>query len=208
MLPTSINFGCQRKRIMKSVIATIGLVMLLITPSLATVEWDFGSSGSPSPASLGSGTSTVTPGRFGTGWHDGLTAPWSAFGASGFWDMGRNGTMVLAGFSDSGPITLRVLEWVDAGTFSGNLSYQISGGGSGTFQSPAGAIPGTWQEWSATINLALGQQVTITAANGGGMIDRVILSVIPEPATMVAAALLLIPFGLSTWRVLRPRGRA
>jgi len=50
--------------------------------------------------------------------------------------------------------------------------------------------------------------VTITAPNGGAMIDRVILSVIPEPATMVASALLLIPFGLSTWRVLRPRRRS
>src|SRR5215813_15139465 len=117
MLPASINFGCERKRIMKSVIATLGLVMLLITPALATVEWDFGSGGGSSPASLGSGTATVTPGRFGTGWHDGLTAPWSAFGGSGFWDMGRNGTIVLAGFSDTGPITLRVMEWVDAGTF-------------------------------------------------------------------------------------------
>ena len=207
MLPTLINFGCERKRSMKSVIATMG-VMLLITPAFATVEWDFGSSGSPSLPGLGSGTATVTPGRFGTGWHDGSTAPWSAFGASGFWDMGRNGTMVLAGSSDTGPVTLRVLEWVDAGTFGGNLSYQISGGGSGTFASPGGAIPGTWQEWTATINLALGQSVTITGPSGGAIIDRVILSVIPEPATIVAAALLLIPFGLSTWRVLRPRGRA
>jgi hypothetical protein len=104
---------------------------------------------------------------------------------------------------------MRVLEWVDVGTFTGNLNYQVSGGGpSGSFQAPAGAIPGTWQEWSATINLGLGQSVTITTPNGGGMIDRVILSVIPEPATIVAAALLLIPFGVSTWRVLRPRRTA
>src|SRR5580765_2549706 len=127
MMPTSLSLGSQRRRIMKSVIATIGLVMLLVSPALATVEWDFGSGGS-SPADQGSGTATVTPGRFGTGWHDGSTVPWSAFGASGFWDMGRNGTIVLAGSSDTGPVTMRVLEWVDAGTFTGNLNYQVSGG--------------------------------------------------------------------------------
>src|SRR5215467_12676604 len=98
MLPTSKSFGYQRKRIMKSVVATIGLVMLFTTSALATVEWDF-NSGGPSSANQGSGTATVTPGRFGTGWHDGSTVPWSAFGASGFWDMGRNGTIVLAGSS-------------------------------------------------------------------------------------------------------------
>ena len=172
---------------MKSVIATFGLGMLLINPALATVEWDFGSGGSPSLAGLGSGTATVTPGRFGTGWHDGSTAPWSAFGASGFWDMGRNGTIVLAGSSDSGPITFRVLQWVDAGTFSGKLNYQLSGGGSGILVGPGGATG--WQEWTVNINLAAGQSITITAPNGG-MIDRVILSVIPEPATVVAGALL------------------
>lgn len=204
MLPTSKSFGCERKRIMKSVVVTIGLVMLLVSPALATVEWDFGTGGSSS-ANTGSGTATITPGRFGTGWHDGSTVPWSAFGASGFWDMGRNGTMVLAGSSDTGFLTFHVLQWVDTGTFSGGLSYNISGGASGILVGPGGAAG--WQEWTANINLAAGQQVTITAPNGG-MIDRVMLSVIPEPATMVAGALLLIPFGLSTWRILRPRHRS
>jgi hypothetical protein len=209
MLPTLISLGTERKRIMKSVIATTGLVMLLTTPALATVEWDFDSGGGSSTANKGSGSATVTPGRFGTGWHDGSTAPWSSFGASGFWDMGRNGTIVLAGSSEAGSLTLRVLEWVNPGTFTGNLTYQVSGGSSGSFQSPwGGAIPGTWQQWVATINLGVGQQVTITGPSGGAIIDRVMLSVIPEPATMIAAALLLIPFGLSTWRVLRPRGRS
>src|SRR3954454_23754683 len=130
MLPISTSVGYERKRVMKSVIATIGLVMLLVTQARATVEWDF-NGGGPSAANQGSGSATVTPGRFGTGWHDGSTAPWTAFGASGFWDMGRNGTIVLAGSSDSGPINFRVQQWVDAGTFSGNLSYNISGGASG-----------------------------------------------------------------------------
>ncbi len=207
MLPASKSFGYQRKRIMKSVIATIGLGMLLATPAFATVEWDFNTGGASSSANVGSGTATVTPGAFGTGWHSGSTAPWSSFGASGFWDMGRNGTMVLAGSSDVGALTLHVLQWVNAGTFSGNLTYQISGGGgSGTLTGSGGAAG--WQVWSTTINLAAGQQITITGPNGGAMIDRVFLSVIPEPATVIAGALLLIPFGLSTWRVLRPRGRS
>jgi len=35
------------------------------------------------------------------------------------------------------------------------------------------------------------------------IIDR--LTLVPEPATMIAGAILLIPFALSTWPILRRR---
>ena len=47
----------------------------------------------------------------------------------------------------------------------------------------------------------------LTGPNGGAMIDRMVLTVVPEPGTVIAGALLLLPFALSTLRVLR-RNRA
>ena len=39
--------------------------------------------------------------------------------------------------------------------------------------------------------------------SGGAIIDRMVLTVVPEPGTVIAGALLLLPFALSTIRVLR-----
>lgn len=203
MLLPSTNFGRQRKSIMKSLVASLGLALALATPASATVEWDFGNGSSPYTADQGSGGATITVGQFGTGWHDGATVPWSSFGASGFWDLGKNGTITLTGSGDTGLLSLSVLQWVSTGTLGGPLGYSVSGGGSGSFTGPAVQTPGTWQAWIANLNLAPGGQVTITAPSGGALIDRVLLTVIPEPGTVLAGALLLIPFGVSTWHVLR-----
>ncbi|MGH7972845.1 MAG: hypothetical protein ACREIC_29370, partial [Limisphaerales bacterium] len=37
----------------------------------------------------------------------------------------------------------------------------------------------------------------------GAVIDNVVLTAVPEPATILAGALLLLPFGASTIRILR-----
>ena len=47
----------------------------------------------------------------------------------------------------------------------------------------------------------------MVTAPGGAIIDRMVLTVVPEPGTVIAGALLLLPFALSTLRVLR-RNRA
>ena len=48
-----------------------------------------------------------------------------------------------------------------------------------------------------------GGTVTVAAGNGGVIIAR--LTLVPEPATMIAGAILLVPFLLSTWPILRRR---
>jgi len=199
------NFDDQRKAIMKSLLTSIGLATVLATPAFGTVDWGFGNNGNTPDA--GSGTATITVGAFGSGWHDGASPPWSIYGASGFWDLGQNGTIRLAGFSDSGSLSLQVVQYVDSMIFTGNLTYQLLQGGSvlqsGSFSPLSGPTPGL-QQWSAHIlNVVSGNEVLITAPNGGALFDRVVLASAPEPATMLAGAMLLIPFGLSTWYALR-----
>jgi hypothetical protein len=202
----SLNFSCERKGVMKSLVASIGLAMVLATPAFAAVDWGFDNSSNPYNANQGLGTATIGVGAFGSGWHDGTTVPWASFGATGFWDLGRAGTIRLAGLSNSGSLSLQVVQWVNNGTFSGNLAYEIIRGGSqyasGVLSSPGGSGSG-WEQWGANFNLASGDQVMIIAPNGGALIDRVMLSVVPEPATMLAGAMLLVPFGLSTWHALK-----
>lgn len=209
-MSAATNFDCQRKGPMKLLLASIGLATALALPAFAAVEWGFGTGSDPSGADVGSGTATIAVGAFGTGWHDGTTPPWSSFGASGFWDLGRNGTIHLAGITESGFVALRVYQWVDTGMFSGNLAYQVIQNGnvllSGLLGPPVIPTPG-WQKWSAWFNVTSTYDVVITAPNGGALIDRVLLTAVPEPATMIAGAMLLIPFGLSTWYALRRRKR-
>ena len=50
-------------------------------------------------------------------------------------------------------------------------------------------------------------RTTVPGPGGGAIIDRMVLTVVPEPGTVIAGALLLLPFALSTLRVLR-RNRA
>lgn len=66
-----------------------------------------------------------------------------------------------------------------------------------------GAIPSTLG--NAQGDWDLGKR--ITAPTGGAIIDRMVLTLVPQPAAVIAGALLLVPFALSTIRVLR-RDRA
>ena len=47
------------------------------------------------------------------------------------------------------------------------------------------------------------ETVTASAGSGGAIIGR--LTLVPEPATLIAGAILLIPFALSPWPILRRR---
>src|SRR6266496_1844494 len=107
----------------------------------------------------------------------------------------------------SGPTTtIQVFQWVDAGTYSGALTYNLNANSAvaltsiGMIQNTA---HGAWWEYDATFvsSLLPTDTVTIHAPSGGAIIDR--LTVVPEPATMIAGAILLIPFALSTFRLLR-----
>ena len=60
-MSTAMNFGYQRKEIIRSGIACIGLAMMLAMPVFAAVDWGFGDNSNPYSADQGSGTATKKP---------------------------------------------------------------------------------------------------------------------------------------------------
>jgi hypothetical protein len=218
MMPIAMNLSSERKQSMKSILTTISLALALVSPAFAGIDWGFPNDSGTYSAVGGPGTATVHLGGFATGYHDGITIPWtmgsSGPGASGLWDLGSAGSIILSGFSMSGPVTLQVFQWVGNGigngTYSGDLTFTVNNGTPGSFTQVGSAIggtpgvPGAWWQFTAGLGvLNPGDTVTVTAGSGGAIIDR--LTLVPEPATMIAGAILLIPFALSTWPILRRR---
>jgi hypothetical protein len=188
-----------------------------VSPAFAGIEWGFDNNVTTVNASGGAGTATMTVGTFGTGWHA-VTGPlatrqWSNFGsvpgASGLWDLGSAGSIVLNNLSGTGLTTLNVFQWVQPGgaannPYNGSLSFAVGGGGLSGTLSPVVPVTGVgWWEYTANLGSAFtsADTVTITASAGGAIIDR--LTVVPEPTTLIAGAILLIPFALSALPVLR-----
>ena len=213
-MPITMNLSNERKHNMKSIITTISLALTLVTPAFASIDWDFGSDHTSVAASGGAGTATITPAAFGTGWHSGTAVPWTLTGATGFWDLGKAGSIVLSGVAGSGLTTLNVLQWVQTGgaantdPYNGRLAVTVGGTGLslGTAVLVGSLTQGAgWYEYTYNLGRALtsADTVLITASAGGAIIDRVELAAVPEPSTVIAGALMLIPFGLSTWPILR-----
>ena len=151
------------------------------------------------PASGGGAISADTASGGGTS----LTGPVLAESSSGQIGMGSIVLDAPSGFVfDAGTTPVVTL------TAGDNLAYQVIQGGtvlpSVLLGSPASPTPG-WQQWSANINVASGNEMMINAPTGGALVHRLVLTVVPEPATMLAGAMLLVPFGLSTWCALRRR---
>ena len=210
MLPISMNLRGERNNMIKSLTLSIGLALALATPASAAIEWTFNAS-KTDLAGTGSGIATVALGDYGKGWQDGVTRPFINYGtATGFWDLGKAGSIALTGMTGSGLTTIQVFQWVDAGTYSGALTYDVGGHSplSITSSLVQSTSHGAWCEYDATFasSLLSTDTVTIRAPDGGAIIDR--LAVVPEPATMIAGAVLLIPFLLSTFRVLRRKKTA
>jgi hypothetical protein len=216
MMPISMNLSSERKHSMKPLLAAISLVLAVVSPAFAGIEWGFDNGNLSSAATGGPGNATITVGAYATGWHSGATLPWNTYGgATGFWDLGSAGSILLTGLSGSGPVTLNVFQWVDpASPYSGNsLSFTAGNGNSGDFTQVGDAIggslgqPGAWWEYAANLGvLTPGETITVSAGSGGAIIDR--LTLVPEPATLIAGAILLIPFALSTWPILRRRRKS
>jgi len=220
-MPISMNISSERKHTMKSLLAAISLALAFVSPAFAGIEWNFPDGSLSVGASVGTGTAAINLGAYGTGWHDGVANPWALGGvpgATGLWDLGSAGSIVLNGFSglSSGPglVTLKVFQWVDPGIYSGTLSFTVIDDGttlqSGNLHAVAeiastAGQPGAWWEYAANLNTALidADTVTITAGSGGAIIDQ--LTLVPEPTTVIAGAILLIPFALSTLPILRRR---
>lgn len=218
MMSISMNLSSERKQSMKSLLTVISVALASVSPAFAGIEWGFPNDATTvvgtSLVSPGTGNATITFGGLATGWHDGTSVPWnlgSVPGATGLWDLGQAGSIVLAPLSGSGLTTLNVFQWVNPGTYSGTLNFVVSGGSSGGLSAvtqigSAGLDGGAWWEYAANLgSLTPGQTVTISTGTGGAIIDR--LTLVPEPATLVAGAILLIPLALSTWPILRRRAK-
>jgi hypothetical protein len=197
----------------KTITGIFGLALLVTTmPAFGSIEWEFNSGALSSGANVGDGTATITTGFRADGWLSSTAG--LGEGAQGYWDLGQGGTILLEPENlTPGAYSVQVYQWVDTGFgYSGAMGYSISGGsggGSGPlshFETIPNTGPfGNWQGWSAVIDLLAGQKVTLTGAGGGSIVDKVLLTPVPEPATLIMGALLLAPFGVSIIRGMRKR---
>ena len=198
----------------KSLITSIALGFAAATPAFASVEWEwqFNSGANPTGTDLGPpGTATINVGAFGTGWHNN---DFNLGSATGYWDLGKNGSVILlipnlASPTASFNATLSIVQWIDGPLYTGNLTYSLSGGtqvrGVTTHLIEA-TTHGSLVEYDTVWHLLASSNpvvFTITAPTTGAIFDRI--TVVPEPTTIVAGALLLLPFGVSTLRIFRRR---
>jgi len=197
------------KRIfVKSVLAAAILTSSAATPAFASIDWQWQFNTSASPASADAGdpaTAAIHVGAFGQGWH----TDWNLGSATGYWDLGKNGTVQLtipnlASSTRSYNATLSIVQWIDNPVYTGVLSYSVPG--ATLLASSSHLIQatgrGSWVEYDTIWNLlpsAKPEVITITAPSRGAIFDRI--TVVPEPTTLVAGALFLIPFAASTLRL-------
>jgi hypothetical protein len=90
-----------------------------------------------------------------------------------------------------------------------NLEFSIGNHSLGTFT--VSDVAGVWHEFTATYTPSVSGQLpaaldlAVNSFANDFAIDNISLTAVPEPTTMVAGALLLLPFGASTLRILRRR---
>ena len=199
---------------LKSPLASIVLALAAATPAFASLDWQFDSDVNPATAIGNPGaTATIAVGDFGAGWHN----DWGFGSATGYWDLGANGTVTLsipnlASSIGSHNVMLSIVQWVDDMIFTGNLDYSVPGAtqvGAATIAPIEDTFLGSWVEYDTVWNL-LGSSdptvITITGSDTGAVFSRIsVVPVVPEPTTIIAGALLLLPFGASTLRALRRR---
>jgi len=193
---------------MKKTLTRIFGLALLVTamPAFADIIWNFPNSSDPSPANVGSGSADITLGSLGEGHFAGN--PLNLGSQSGYWDLGSGGSILLSGMGLSGTFTLSIVQWVDSPLYNGQFTYKINNGSTfplsfqDTFEPTAF---GNWEKFGASLNLLSTDTITIYGPGGtsGAIVDRVMLTVVPEPATLIAGALLLLPFAFSTLRFIR-----
>jgi len=198
----------------KTLATLMGALALASTSALAGFVWEFGDSSS-NPYSLGGGgpTATMTLGTGAEGWHN----DWSLGSATGYWDLGRDGSISLTGLGIGDPrgvtATLSVCQWYDGTLFPGGLRYAATGSGItlgattwSTIESAAsGSFQGEWRHYTTQLTLAPGatlDSLLITSPAVGATISRVSVdfAAVPEPSTCVAGALSLCVLGIGWYR--------
>ena len=183
----------------KSLTLSIGMALTLATPAFGAIEWGFDANANAANATDGPGSGATT------------AIPRTLENAQGDRDLGKSGSIVLLrGLGLDSPVSLQVFP--DSGTYGGGPTNQINNGPVSFLsfaqitESPG---QGSWQQWIAAFSLKPDDIVKNTAPSGGAIIDRMVLTVVPQPAAVIAGALLLVPFGSSTIRMLRrDRGSA
>jgi len=221
-MPMTMNISSGRKQSMKSILAVMSLAVALVSPAYGAIDWGFPTAADSVTVTgpWGSATAQINAG-LSSGWHDGsdVRVNWqpmlSLNGGHGLWDLGGGGTpgsIVLSSPAwGSGLTTLNVFQWVDPGLYNGGeLTVKVGSTlaalvGNGSLVGSTTGYGAGWWEYTYNLGAALTgtDTVTITAGSGGAILDH--LTLVPEPATMIAGAVLLIPFALSTWPILRRR---
>jgi hypothetical protein len=201
----------MKRMTVKILMASIAVAFAAVTPAFATIEWQwqFNTAANPASANVGdpAATANIHVGAFGQGWH----TDWNLGSATGYWDLGKNGTVQLtipnlATPTRSYNATLSIVQWIDNPIYTGVLSYSVPG--ATLLASSSHLIQatghGSWVEYDTIWNLLPSSNpeiITITAPSRGAIFDRI--TVVPEPTTLIAGALFLVPFGVSTLRLRR-----
>ena len=203
----------------KSLIAIMAIAFAAATPAFASIEWQwqFNSDANPANPQIGApsaATASITVGPYGAGWAN----DWDLGSATGYWDLGQNGSITLsipnlASPSQTHNATLSIVQWVDDFLFTGNLTYGFAGAtqvGVGTSHDIEVTEFGRWVEYDTVWSLLVSSDPSVITINGpsdGAIIEGITarITVVPEPSTLIAGALLLLPFGASTFRFFRRR---
>ncbi len=161
-------------------ILTVWLAFAAVAAGAAT--WEFTTGANPALSKSGAGRAVLAPGDFADGW---IEANGLFGGATGVWDLGRNGTIVLsdpgvlAGMSaQRREITVRVTQWVDGGIYADYADVAVPGAVMETFDGRMarfGTIGG-WMEDETVWSVAAGvttESVVITGASNGSLVDQV-----------------------------------
>ncbi len=199
----------------KLLIVSTCLFTQFATTALGSLEWNFANGPADLvPSGIINGvaaSAVVTPGALSSGWQN----TWD-LGSDGYWDLGQGGHLVLNISSlpaSSSLTTLTIRQWVDSPSLmSGELT--VTGAGRifpeqirypDPLSNPTSAF-GEWQNFVWQLAPQRGpSEIVITAPDSGALIDRISaginVAVVPESSTFLAGALLLLPLGLNTIRL-------
>ena len=198
-------FMCDTKNGMRTAAVILVLTLVMVGQATAGVtlqEWRFNTDANPAPPevcdqALSTARATMAPGDFATGWQEELPGLGSA---TGFWDLGRRGTIrlpvasgTLVGAADGGTrIWVKVCQWIDGGIFAQVAAVSVGGAtrASEVCNNQQTCPVGGWVVHESVWLLPAGQhasEVTVTSPGNGSLVDLV--SVSTEPASSVPVVL-------------------
>lgn len=217
------NLQSRKKTNMRNTMIRVMTVAALVVAGLATEtpaqaagtrqEWRFDVEANPAPPEVceqinSIARASIQPGQFSSGWQSSLPGLGTA---TGFWDLGKDGVVVLpvasghlTGEAGGTPIKVRICQWLDGRIFNTRAEVSIAGatrtGGSCT--NLEACAMGGWEVDESTWLLPEGQtagDLTITGAPRGTLID--FISVASGDEAFPAVALNIQPSASGGGRV-------